>query len=84
MWVGRIAAAHTLPSRVTRRREAKVMLSLFSALLLITEAESHVGWPVFVLVMAGVFVIDWIFNVLASRALKGSRRRKRPRSVYKN
>ena len=60
------------------------MLSLFPVLLLEPEVESQVGWPVFVLVMAGVFVIDWIFNVLAGRALKSSRRRKRPRSVYKN
>jgi hypothetical protein len=60
------------------------MLSLFTVLLLEPEVESQVGWPVFVLVMAGVFVIGWVFNALAGRALKGSRRRKRPRSVYKN
>jgi hypothetical protein len=34
--------------------------------------------------MVGVFVIGWVFNALAGRALKGSRRRKRTRSVYKN
>jgi hypothetical protein len=60
------------------------MLLLFSMLLPITESESQVGWPVFVLVMGGVFVIGWVFNALAGRALKGCRRRKRPRSVYKN
>jgi hypothetical protein len=60
------------------------MPSLFTVLLLNPEAESQVGWPVFVLVMAGVFVIGWVFNVLASRALKGGRRRKRHRSAYKN
>jgi hypothetical protein len=60
------------------------MLSLFTVLLLESEAESQVGWPVFVLVMGGIFVIGWIFNALAGRALKVMRRRKRPRSVYKN
>jgi hypothetical protein len=60
------------------------MLLLFSMLLPITESESQVGWPVFVLVMVGVFVIGWVFNALAGRALKGGRRRKRTRSVYKN
>jgi uncharacterized membrane protein YGL010W len=61
------------------------MLLLFSVLLPITESESQVGWPVFVLCMAGVFVIGWIFNVLAGHALKGiRRRRKQTRSAYKN
>jgi hypothetical protein len=62
----------------------KVMLSLFPVLLLASEVESQVGWPAFVLVMAGDFVIGWVFNALAGRALKGGRRRKRPRSVYKS
>jgi hypothetical protein len=60
------------------------MLSLFSIFLPILESESQVGWPVFVLCMAGVFVIGWVFNMLAGRALKVMRRRKRPRSAYKN
>jgi hypothetical protein len=57
------------------------MPSLFPVSLLTPEAESQVGWPVFVLVMVGVFVIGWVFNALAGRALKGSRRRKRHRSA---
>jgi hypothetical protein len=61
-----------------------VVLSLFTVLLLGSEEESQVGWPIFVLVMGGIFIIGWIFNALAGRALKLMRRRKRPRSVYKN
>jgi hypothetical protein len=60
------------------------MMSLSPVLLLEREVESQVGWPAFVLVMAGVFVIGRALNALAGRAPKGSRRRKRPRSVYKN
>jgi hypothetical protein len=59
------------------------MLSLFPVLLLEPEVESQVGWPVFVLVMAGVFVICRVFNALAGHALKGKRRRRRSHSVYK-
>jgi hypothetical protein len=61
-----------------------VILSLFPILLLEPEVESQVGWPAFVLVMAGIFVIGWVFNMLARRALKGRRRRKRTRPVHKN
>ena len=60
------------------------MLSLFRGLLLESEVESQVGWPVFILVMGGIFIVGWVFNVLAGRALKLMRRRKRPRSAYKN
>jgi hypothetical protein len=59
------------------------MLSPFPVLLLNLESESQVGWPVFVLVMAGVFVIGWALNVLAGRALKGKCRRRQSHSVYK-
>lgn len=59
------------------------MLLLFSILLPIMESESQVAWPVFILVMGGVFVIGWIFNALAGRALKATRRRKRIRPAHK-
>jgi hypothetical protein len=59
------------------------MLSLFPVLLLEPEMESQVGWPVFVLVMGGIFVIGWVLNVLAGRALKGKCRRRQSHFVYK-
>jgi hypothetical protein len=59
------------------------MLSLFPVLLLNLESESQVGWPVFVLVMGGIFVIGWVLNVLAGRALKGKCGRRQSHSVYK-
>jgi hypothetical protein len=59
------------------------MLSLFTVLLLELEVESKVGWPAFVLVMASLFFIGWVFNALAGHALKGKRRRRRSHSVYK-
>jgi hypothetical protein len=46
------------------------MPSLFPLSLLHPEGELQVGWPAFVLAMAGVFVIGWVFNVLAGRKVK--------------
>jgi hypothetical protein len=63
--------------------EEKEIVSLFSVLLPGSEVESQIGWQAFVLCMAGVFLIGWVFNALAGHALKGKRRRRRSHSVYK-